>query len=234
MTLTSTPTDDIDALLERYLHLLDEHTQLRTALTDLQSRMYQNIARANFSAERGVRYGQDLYDQRMQSSRRLVIAGGDEGPTRFEVEDWVEEESEKAKVEEKGDEAGDAAEEKLAEESESKDGKSGGGEKDESNERKDKDEKDRQKATKPRDPLRWFGILTPMALRQAQSQAIEAVEKIIPRLVTVNTEMADVEIRVRRARKRRAKASAGKEGPKARTDEGMSASFGLPSNGVLA
>jgi hypothetical protein len=68
--------------------------------------------------------------------------------------------------------------------------------------------KSKDKAT---DPLRWFGILTPLALRQAQVQAIKAVEEIIPRLATLSVEMAAVELEVRRARKRRAKAEKAEE-----------------------
>ena len=47
----------IDTLLERYLGLIDEYSQLREDLSRLQRGMFQDIARANFSAERGVRYG---------------------------------------------------------------------------------------------------------------------------------------------------------------------------------
>ena len=61
----------IDALLERYLGLLDEYTQLRKSLSQIQSNVYQNIARANFAGERGMRYGQDHYDERMQAIRLL-------------------------------------------------------------------------------------------------------------------------------------------------------------------
>jgi hypothetical protein len=193
MASPGTPTDDIDTLLERYLGLLDEYTKLRSSLTDLQSRIYQNIARANFSAERGVRYGQDLYDQRMQSSRALVISNGDNNTPSFKIVP-------RTGVDQ--DAGGDEEKEKSAE--------------------------------RPRDPLRWFGILTPMPLRQAQSQAVEAVEEIIPKLVSVNAEMADVEIQVRRARKKRAKAEAAaekeqQEGQKGGIDETVA----LPSSNEI-
>jgi len=64
---------------------------------------------------------------------------------------------------------------------------------------------------KPADPLRWFGILTPLPLRQAQGHSIKAVEVIIPRLATLSAEMAGLELEVRRARKRRAKAEKAEE-----------------------
>lgn len=47
-----------------------------------------------------------------------------------------------------------------------------------------------------------------MALRQAQAQSIDAVEQVIPKLISVNAQMAQIEIEVRRARKKRAKAEA--------------------------
>jgi hypothetical protein len=64
------------------------------------------------------------------------------------------------------------------------------------------------RGTKPKDPLRMFGILTPQALRLAQGGAINMVEEIVPKLVQVDAEMKEVEIKIRRARKFRAKAEA--------------------------
>jgi len=178
---TGIPADDIDGLLQRYLGLLEDYTKLRASLTALQAIIYQDIARANFSAERGVRYGQDLYDERMQRSRDLNIIRGENGTPIFEV----------TAQETRGN---DSQEDMKHEANEA--------------DVDDEAEKEEEKPRKSNDPLRWFGILTPMPLRQAQSRSIEAVEQIIPRLVSVDAEMADVEIRVRRARKRRAKAEA--------------------------
>jgi hypothetical protein len=177
------PADDIDGLLERYLGLLDVYTKLRSTLTALQINVYQGIARANFSAERGIRYGQELYDERMQASRSLTITHGEDGTPKFDVvyhRDGIE------------GSQGDGRHE--ASDAEKEHGKEADDEKD--------------KVQKPSDPLRWFGILTPMSLRLAQSKAIEAVEQVIPQLATVDAEMADIEIRVRRARKKRSKAGA--------------------------
>jgi hypothetical protein len=46
-----------------------------------------------------------------------------------------------------------------------------------------------------------FGILVPAALRSAQSSAVTMVEKVIPQLASVDAEMREMEIRIRRARK---------------------------------
>ncbi|KAI0887193.1 uncharacterized protein GGS22DRAFT_156399 [Annulohypoxylon maeteangense] len=180
--------DHIDKLLERYLHLLHEYTALRDQLSSLQTGMYQTIARANFAAERGLRFGQDHYDERMQASRRVMISKDDDQESSVPVFTVTAEPKEPEKEVVTDDKAGDVVGEE---------------EEEEKKEVAVPEEKIRRK-----DPLRWFGLLTPMALRQAQAQSIEAVEQVIPRLVSVNAEMAQVEIEVRRARKKRAKAEA--------------------------
>lgn len=70
---------------------------------------------------------------------------------------------------------------------------------------------DAKTARVAKDPLRMFGLLTPSALREAQKESIKMVEEIVPRILEVDAEMKEVEIRIRRARKWRAKAEA-KEG----------------------
>jgi len=192
--------DTIDNLLERYLGLVDEYTKLRAALTDLQAGLYQDIARANFAAERGIRYGQDFYDDRMQSLRRLLItqesdADDDAGYAGFKVVARVSTDSGEGQGPEShgtgtdpGDDQGDEKPEAEAAEAAQPAAAAS--------------------TQKQRDPLRWFGLLAPMPLRQAQARAVQAVEQMIPRLASIDAEMAAVEIQVRRARKRRAKAEA--------------------------
>ncbi|KAM3561408.1 hypothetical protein ARSEF4850_003234 [Beauveria asiatica] len=164
----------IDELLERYLGLLDQHATLRASLAATQRDTFQSLARANFSAPRGARYGPDQYDARMQASRRVVITVEEEsGPPTFTVTD-------------------DAV-------------RLGGGE-----EEKEVAGKGVAAAAAGRnDPIRWFGVLVPQALRDAQRHARRAVQDVIPRLASVEAEMAHVEVEVRRARKRRAKARGG-------------------------
>jgi hypothetical protein len=54
---------------------------------------------------------------------------------------------------------------------------------------------------KSTDPLRWFGILVPPALRSAQSTFITAVEGPVPQLVTVARRLRNQEIEIGRVRK---------------------------------
>ncbi|CEI68700.1 hypothetical protein FVEN_g7961 [Fusarium venenatum] len=179
----------IDKLLERYLGLLDEYTQLRQSLSQLQSGVYQNIARANFSGERGMRYGRDHYDERMQAIRLLSIGQNEHQSPIFSLfnapEEEEEEEEEEAKAEERDESSATGGPKQ--------------GPKPETGEEKPAEKK-------LKNPLRWFGLFAPMSLRTAQTQSVKAVEDIIPRIVSINAEMLDVEIEVRRARKRRAKA----------------------------
>lgn len=182
---------DIDTLLERYLGLLDEYTTLQTQLSSLHRGVYQNLAKANFSAERGIRYGQDYYDERMRAARRLVIESQESSSAseglKFSIH-CDDEDSPSAPAQPETAEAGKAD-----------DGTPDA-------DKKEDAEGPRKAQKKRNDHLRWFGILTPLPLRQAQQLAIQSVEEVIPRLATVDAEMASIELEVRRARKRRAKA----------------------------
>lgn len=53
-----------------------------------------------------------------------------------------------------------------------------------------------------RDPLHWFGVLIPPALRASQSHFKNATMENIPALVSLEKELSEVEIEVRRTRKR--------------------------------
>ncbi|KAF4493555.1 Vacuolar ATPase assembly VMA22 [Fusarium agapanthi] len=176
----------IDELLERYLSLLDEYSQLRKSLSRVQSDVFHNIARANFAGERGMRYGQDHYDERMQATRLLAIEQDASQSPTFSIfpapkEGNVADKEENSSAE-KSDEASTIEAKKAS-----------------STEKKRKQNKN---------PLQWFGLFAPMPLRMAQTHSVKAVHEVIPRLVSVNAEMLNLEIEVRRARKRRAKAEA--------------------------
>ncbi len=213
--MDSDSASSVDALPERYLSILDEYMALRASLGALQSATYHGLARANFSAERGMRYGPDHYDDRMQALRRLRISqageASDPGPAIFRLELELEPEHvpEPAEPEQsKPDQSKPGQSEPSQPDPEQRD-------EDAPSDRTEATEKEDEKtashklaSVRPKDPLRWFGLLAPAALRQAQSQSVQAVEQVIPRLASLDAEMAHMEIRVRRARKRRTKAEA--------------------------
>jgi hypothetical protein len=62
-----------------------------------------------------------------------------------------------------------------------------------------KDQK--KKSEKSTDPLRWFGILVPPALRTAQTTFVETVEGPIPQLATIARDMKTQEIEIGRVKK---------------------------------
>ncbi|KAG6046154.1 hypothetical protein E4U39_001598 [Claviceps sp. Clav50 group G5] len=241
--------DQIDLLLQRHLILLDQYTHLRAHLSRLQSSTFQDLARANFSAPRGQRFGQDQYDERMRASRRVRLRGGE--PVEFCVVRTDNDggyEAEKGAGDGKGGDDTKREEDTQRQNNMGEDGKGGrdGNGAENGNGREDANEEtnaeegedDDEKGTTedandaengedktarsrnpPNDPLRWFGLLTPTPLRAAQGHATQAVEEVIPRLASVMAEMQHVEIEVRRARKRRAKAEAKAEA-EAKTAEG--------------
>lgn len=211
--------DHIDDLLERYLSLLDEYTRLRTRLSTVQSGVFHNIARANFTGERGLRYGSNQYDDRMQASRLLNIAlrngnnevevgrdgGGEDEGGRGLVEFTV---APKASDRTHGTTKTGNGSGENEDNAASVGGDENKSQTDADGIRQPRKEESKKTASKSGDPLRWFGLLTPMPLRDAQSQSIEAVEQVIPRIATVSAEMLHLEIEVRRARKKRSKAEA--------------------------
>ncbi|CAK7268472.1 hypothetical protein SEPCBS119000_003079 [Sporothrix epigloea] len=200
-------SESIDELLARYLGLLHEYTELRSQLSTHQSSMFSHLARANFTAERGFRYGPDHFDSRMKALARLEIAENSrcaEKTASFAVVRITE----KLRVE-----AG-AAEMEGGNGDDTVDVGDNDGRKENVHDSEEFDEKEREKDVKKkkkqepdglRNPLQWFGVLTPMALRQAQQDAITTVDSILPRLASLDAEMMSVEIEVRRARKKRAR-----------------------------
>jgi coiled-coil domain-containing protein 115 len=197
----------IDALLERYLALVHEYTQLRNRLSTLQAGVFHNIARANFAAERGLRYGQDQYDDRMQALRTLEIRAADktdsDAAPSFHVFDAATRVAERGEgAEPSGDDNKPSMDETETTDSpEAEDAKQG-----KENKPEKKTDSFGAKTVDTRNPLRWFGVLVPQPLRNAQNLSIEAAEQVIPRLVSVDAEMQRLEIEVRRARKKRSKA----------------------------
>jgi hypothetical protein len=63
-----------------------------------------------------------------------------------------------------------------------------------------------KKASRAADPLRWFGILVPPALRSAQSSFVGAVEGSMPRLSNIARDLRNQEIEIGRMRKQIKKA----------------------------
>ncbi|KAL7962719.1 hypothetical protein V8C34DRAFT_269666 [Trichoderma compactum] len=196
----------MDSLLERYLNLIDEYSRLREELSKLQAGVFQNIARANFAGERGMRYGRDHYDERMRALRVLDVTPGEDDVFAFAIKSLDSPVDDKGQKENEDSSDGDKADTTTAQ------GDPEANPEDEQNpeeQGQDGEKEEKVKTKKTTDnPLRWFGLLAPAPLCTAQTLSIQAVEQVIPRLSSVNAEMEHVEVEIRRARKKRAKAAA--------------------------
>lgn len=191
--LTKMSSDEIDALLERYLSLLDTYKDLRDKVTRAQSsvsqyrsrsssrmltyrQIHHSIALTNFNAERGRRYGQDYYDGRLQATRILSITApaSNDVPYAFVISSLTDctTTSDDIELEANGDHEASSSE---------------------------------PAKQKCKDPICMFGLLAPRSLRDAQKSAIKLVADLTPKIVTVDKGLAEMEIQIRRARKKLAK-----------------------------
>lgn len=172
----------------------------RKPLTYLK--VYHSLARANFSAERGIRYGLDFYDERMQATKVLDIEISEDGLPSLALVDLNTAASEAATT--KGTETEDIAEKLEQTKLEADEQGGANNTPDGDHDFEDKSTSEQPEPPKSKDPLRWFGILSPPALRQAQRSASKLVE-IAVKLSSIDAEMKGVEIEIRRARKKKTK-----------------------------
>ncbi|APA14942.1 predicted protein [Sclerotinia sclerotiorum 1980 UF-70] len=171
-------TSEIDRLLEQYLHLLDQYSSLRSELSSLSSSMYINLSRANFMPQNGIRYDTSFYHDRIQAQRLCTVTIPENASNTQSVKLTAP--------------ALFAINETSSSKSESDLSKN------------DTNGEDTKTVFK-KDPLRMFGLFTPQALKNTQGDSIKMMD-VIPKLVTTEKAMEDLEIRIRRARKYRGKA----------------------------
>ncbi|KAL3466763.1 hypothetical protein BJX64DRAFT_249848 [Aspergillus heterothallicus] len=216
----------LDTLLERYLGLLDKHQKLQGELASKLSSGFLSLAHANYTSPPGRRYGADYYDERMKATRRIKskpasfreqnsISGSRElpeigAPTKLIFSIALARSS--------------STDEILVKQIEPPENDGKAGESIDSNEDGDSGAVNttersqsllsRQEAlagagTKPNpkkkleilDPIKWYGILVPPSLRNAQNSFTEAVEDCFPELASVIVEMQATEKDVIRLRK---------------------------------
>ncbi|KAH7405743.1 hypothetical protein DE146DRAFT_779065 [Phaeosphaeria sp. MPI-PUGE-AT-0046c] len=173
----------LDVLLEKYLHTIDAYQKAREQLAKQLASGYLSLAQANFQNRNGSHYGQDNYDERMQAIRRVDIQADDTAKAAEEEVSFVVVSDQPPVPNAKGS-SSEEPKDKSA------DSEKPSGSTDES-----------KKASRAVDPMRWFGILVPPALRSAQSSFINAVEGSIPSLVTVARDLRNQEIEIGRVRK---------------------------------
>lgn len=85
----------------------------------------------------------------------------------------------------------------------------------------------REKEPSTPDPLRMFGFAVPSALRVAQAEARAVVDRLVPALLDVDQRMKELEICIRRARKRRGKLELEEKAESGRASSSLSGQDGL-------
>ncbi|MCJ1319143.1 hypothetical protein MMC15_004476 [Xylographa vitiligo] len=165
----------LDVLLERYLNLLDSYQTSRLKLTEALSSGYFFLAQANFKSSDSVRYGQDLYDHRMQASLKTDIRLLQTASTlRFSLlaaSTLSATRSSQSQLLSKPLQAVDDSEMQSLIRNEIA-------------------------AKSTRDPLNWFGILIPSALSTAQASFKSALNEAVSNLINISMEMQELEAEV--------------------------------------
>ncbi|TKA61598.1 hypothetical protein B0A49_12689 [Cryomyces minteri] len=189
----------LDSLWEAYLLLLDQYQSAQQQLAQHLSSGHLSLARANFSSPSRIRYGQDYYDERMQASRRVTVESTDDSihKTSITSRDGVSavgpEEKNSEKYEEPWREPTPPSTPHTAPDPEPE------VELSKPSEIEEHIKKNLESETK--DPLKWYGILVPPALRAAQADFISTVERPVPELVNTAQQMSTVEVEIKRLRK---------------------------------
>ncbi|KAF2229516.1 hypothetical protein EV356DRAFT_493644 [Viridothelium virens] len=183
--------DRLDELWERYLGLLDRYRVTQEEVARCFSSGFMSLAQANFNSPNRMRYGQDYYDERMQAIRTLSFPPSEGKAPLMKI----------ASTQSRGS----SATQRTSAEVEDDSTTSTGHRKSRENNLRPlqgqigTDSLPRSEST--RDPLKWFGILVPPALRAAQQSFETAVEGPLVKLAAVKSEISETEAEIRRTRK---------------------------------
>ncbi|KAF2757473.1 hypothetical protein EJ05DRAFT_501008 [Pseudovirgaria hyperparasitica] len=201
--------DKIDHLLERYLELVDEYQKTRIQLSSHMSSGFISLAQSNFASR--VRYGQDQYDDRMKAWRRARISQTDSGLTKLDLLSLnltpttnTSESADQASSDEKVHPDNDQQPRHTKDDGQTINTENGQhGRSPEKSPNRPSDESEEKIV----DPIRWFGVLVPQALRTSQSHFVQAVDDPIPKLCNILREMRILESEIGRTRKQAKKLS---------------------------
>ena len=199
--------DRLDALWTSYLSHLDAYTEHQKLLQKHMSSGFLSLAKANFNARDGVRrYGKDYYHHRAVATKRVNITESEAENEKpgVNILRWT------PPKHDEGEESDAAVEvEKVGEKDEevtqqpSPPSTPDNSTSQEARNLNDKQSSVRNPAKTPleSDPLRWFGILVPPALRSAQTSFSSAVDNAIAEAVNAARAMRECEVEIRKLRK---------------------------------
>lgn len=203
--------DKLDNLWAKHLTLLDQYQRaqeqlakhmssvsLPSAYTARQGRRitahnqaFLSLAQANFNSPTRIRYGQDYYDERMRATRRVTINQTTDtttlsithtphtpNETQIDSKPKLEDTTLPSPPSTPREHSANDKEEKETSYPEATD-----------------------KSNQLKDPLTWFGILVPPALRAAQTSFSSAISEPAAEAVEAARGMREIETEIRRVRK---------------------------------
>ncbi|KZZ86675.1 hypothetical protein AAP_06337 [Ascosphaera apis ARSEF 7405] len=173
----------IDELLIRYLDLLDQYQKEQDKINRSFSSGFLCLARANLNSTSGHRYGQNYYDERMKALKTIEMeVHQNEHATEVyslklaPVHIDTPAASPAPSSANPSPDCEDLNNEDSAEKQDGESEKSDIDDKSTSQHDDGDDGEDTGKKSHTIDPIRWFGILVPQALRDAQSSFTKAVD----------------------------------------------------------
>lgn len=194
--------DQLDALWEKHLTLLDSYHQAQQQIARHFSSGFFDLAQATFKSTTRVRYGQEYYDDRMQATIRLEasVDNKDVSNLALKLNDTPSlstKDSDKESTEKSprpGIESNKQEQEDKSDQEE---------EKDKPEEQKQEDKPDDKEKThnKVRDPLHWYGILVPPSLRASQKSFSSAIHDPVINAANSAQALRRVDMDIRKLRK---------------------------------
>lgn len=194
--------DQLDALWEKHLTLLDSYHQAQQQIARHFSSGFFDLAQATFKSTTRVRYGQEYYDDRMQAITRFEasIDNNDISHLSLRIKDTPApstKDSDKESAEKSRNFIKESDKQGQVDQSDQQEKKDNF----EEQEHEDKPDNKEKTHNKVRDPLHWYGILVPPSLRASQKSFNSAIHD--PVITAANSAQAlrRVDMDIRKLRK---------------------------------
>jgi hypothetical protein len=162
--------DQLDALWEKHLILLDSYHQAQQQIARHLSTGFFDLAQATFKSTTRVRYGQEYYDDRMQATTRFEASVDKQDTPRLAsiVNDTPSPSTKPANKDPTSTEKSPHSNKETDEQGQEAKPEEQGSE--------DRAEDKQEAHSKVRNPLHWYGILVPPSLRSSQKSFIAAIQ----------------------------------------------------------
>ncbi|CAD0100824.1 unnamed protein product [Aureobasidium mustum] len=204
--------DQLDALWEKHLTLLDSYHQAQQQIARHFSSGFFDLAQATFKSTTRVRYGQESYDDRMQAITRFDTSVDDHDIPCLALK--VNDTTPQSTTGESTKSADDRLDEKLVVEEDVTPSQqptppsTPPRESDEellekqSQENKSDTTGDKEPSQKKvRDPIHWYGILVPPSLRSSQKSFKSAIQDPIIEAANSAQALRHINMEIRKLRK---------------------------------